>query len=105
MGGAPPAAGFLMTQKISEFTDQPVDTFSESWRHECECRWLLALPTREQRNRFLYGYTDSAGKKQRGVADIRGAEAAAKLKRDAERLFYIRKNRAAAPEQPDLLSA
>lgn len=97
-----------MTTAISEFTGQPVDTFSEEWRHECECRALLAMPSREARNRFLNGYTDHAGKKRPGVLTFRGQAGVDRLRNDAEKLFYLRRDRAAAaakPAQPDLLSA
>jgi len=36
-----------------------VDTSSEAWRHECECRWLLInKPTRLDKHRYLYGVDD-----------------------------------------------
>lgn len=89
-----------MPVAISELTGQPVDTYSEAWRAECEARALLAMPSRDHRNRFLYGYTDGAGKKHRGVADIRGKAAADELRALAEQLFYARKQRAESPPPP-----
>lgn len=38
-----------------------VDTYSEDWRHECECQWLLAnKPTRADKHVHLYGVNDRA---------------------------------------------
>jgi len=38
-----------------------VDTCSEEWRHQCECRWLLdEKPTRSMKHLYLYGVTDRA---------------------------------------------
>ena len=76
-----------MTVAISEFTGLEIDTFSEAWRYECECSAILKIPTRNARLTFL-----------NLVAKHRGQPAADQLKRDAERLFYTRKNRAAAAQ-------
>lgn len=36
-----------------------VSNYSEEFRHECECRWLLAnKPTRSQKHMHLYGVPD-----------------------------------------------
>lgn len=93
-----------MPTAISEITGLEVDTFSEAWRHECELRHILAMPSREHRLRFLYGYTDYAGKKRPGVATFRGEAAAKQLQTEAEKLFYLRKSRTAAaePVQPQM---
>lgn len=43
----------------SHLAGREVDTFSEEWRHECECRWLLTeKPTRTQKHMHLYGVAD-----------------------------------------------
>jgi len=48
-----------MPTTISELTCEPVDTNSEAWRHECECRWLLAnKPTKAEKHLHLYGVRD-----------------------------------------------
>jgi hypothetical protein len=39
------------TTAISEFMGQPVDTWSEEWRHECEVHAVLAM-TKERRIRL-----------------------------------------------------
>lgn len=36
-----------------------VSNYSEEWRHECECRWLLtAKPTKAAKHLHLYGVVD-----------------------------------------------
>jgi hypothetical protein len=36
-----------------------VSNYSEEYRHECECRWLLeAKPTRREKHLHLYGVPD-----------------------------------------------
>ena len=48
-----------MTQVYSQLAGRDVDTWSEEWRHECECRWLLTeKPTRTQKHLHLYGVAD-----------------------------------------------
>lgn len=64
---------------ISEFTGTEITTDSPAWRHECECRWVLGLPTREDRNGYI-----AAAKK------IRGAEAAYRLRVDVIALAALR---------------
>ena len=45
-----------MSEVYSELLDRMVDSFSEEWRHECECRWLLDhKPNPIQMNLYLYG--------------------------------------------------
>lgn len=48
-----------MPTAYSHLAGREVDTSSEAWRHECECRWLLtAKPTRSQKHLHLYGVTN-----------------------------------------------
>ena len=42
-----------------------VSSYSEAWRHECEARWILALPSLEQRRDWL-----ASLEKRRGVAAV-----------------------------------
>lgn len=38
-----------------------VSNYSEEWRHETECRWLInTFPTRQEKHLYLYGVTDRA---------------------------------------------
>lgn len=77
-----------MGTAISEFTGEPVDTYSEAWRHECEVRHVVdRIPTRELRNAFLAR-----------VSAIRGQAAADQLRADAMRLWEIRQARKKAAE-------
>ncbi|WP_191058449.1 DUF7696 family protein [Geminicoccus harenae] len=86
----------------SELSDEPVDIYSEAWRHECECRYVLdGLHSKESRNRWLYGSPDGAqpadGNFPRGcVAKIRGVEAADRIKAGVLDIIQSRKTRAAA---------
>ena len=46
---------------FSKLLGRDVSNYSEEWRHECECRWLLAnKPTRVDKHFFLYGVYDRA---------------------------------------------
>ena len=97
-----------MPTAISEFTGEPVSTDSEDWRHECEVRWLLSLPDRFARNDYLNGYVAENGRRMPGIVGHRGQAAADRLRKDAEKLFYLRRERAKAaaapaPDQPSLL--
>lgn len=57
-----------------------VSNYSEDWRHECEARAVLAMPTLRQRRAYLYGETESVrinGKwvtklSTRGIQQVRG---------------------------------
>jgi hypothetical protein len=66
-----------MAEVYSELLSRPCDSYSEEWRHECECRWLLKeKPDPIQLNLYLYGVenrdqvvTKDAAGKDRLVAD------------------------------------
>lgn len=98
-----------MATAISEFTGEPVDTASEEWRHECECRYMLDhFTTRDQRNLHIEGVPKPAPGQRfvKGLRTYRGDEAAQRLVDDTKRLFAIRKERsraqpAAQPAQGD----
>jgi len=50
-----------MPTAFDPITGQDVDTWSEEWRHCCECRWLLVnKPTRSLKHLWLYGVDDRA---------------------------------------------
>ena len=64
----------------SEFTGEPVDPYSEAWRHECECRFILdKMSTRPQRAAYL-----------EGIEQKRGKPSADKIKTDILFLHYMR---------------
>lgn len=59
---------------------EEVDSASEEWRFECECRYILNLPTLIQRREWLYGRIETnkfSGKTQAtgGLLQRRGADA------------------------------
>lgn len=48
-----------MNPVYSHLAGAEVDSSSEAWRHECECRWLLEnKPTRSAKHLYLYGVAD-----------------------------------------------
>lgn len=78
------------TTAISEFTVQPVNTWSTEWQHECEARAILKM-SKDQRDAFFNGQRDENGKVvERGLIALRGAQAAEELKERANRLLEIR---------------
>lgn len=56
-----------------------VDSASEEWRHECEARAVLKMPTLAKRRAFLYGTLNKWGKPEGGVLGRRGEAAVRKL--------------------------
>lgn len=66
-------------------------TYTPQWRHECEVRYVLAMPTKAARQRYLFGDApkDAQGRPMRtrpdgsrysmGIAWHRGEEAAQRL--------------------------
>ena len=47
----------------SELTGEPVDPYSEAWRHECECRHILdKMGSRAERAAYIAGVEDRRGK-------------------------------------------
>jgi hypothetical protein len=65
------------TVTLLDGTAVPSD--SEAWRHECEARHILALPTLERRRALLAG-----------IEDKRGAAAAQALRSTIEQLWKAR---------------
>lgn len=50
-----------MPTAYSHLAGRDVDTSSEEWRHECECRWMLtAKPTKSEKHIYIYGVPDRA---------------------------------------------
>lgn len=100
-----------MPTAYSHLLGRDVDTYSEEWRHECECRWLLtAKPTKSQKHTYLYGVPDrqqlfewdhKAGKYVLAadhaklwvirfpLMKARGLEAADRILEDAKRLYTL----------------
>ena len=61
-----------MTQFFSELLDRMCDSYSDEWRHECECRWLMTEKSDPiQLHLFLYGVENRS---QVVVKDATGRE-------------------------------
>lgn len=53
---------------------------SEAWRHECEARFVLSLPTLALRRNYLHGKRDDrSGEMKGGILQRRGEEAVKRL--------------------------
>lgn len=70
------------------------DRDSEAWRHECEVRYVINLPTAADRRRYLDG-----------VEEQRGKEAADRLRADVMEMWnetrkHIRRNDKHHPRDP-----
>lgn len=63
-----------------------VSNYSEDWRHECEARTILNMPTKGKRQDFLYGELDKYGKERGGV---RGKRGDAEVKRLEETILAL----------------
>jgi len=74
------------TTAISELTGEPVSTWSEEWRHECELRAVLAM-SKSEREVFFNGDKEAGN---RGVIAIRGPQVAERLRQDLQHLEEIR---------------
>jgi len=98
-----------MPTAYSHLSGNDVDTSSEAWRHECECRWLLtAKPTRTEKHMYLYGIEDRsklfaynernelvlrsnfrALQVGRPMMNVRSLEAADRILADAKRIYDL----------------
>lgn len=65
-------------------------TYSEQWRHECEVRYVMRLPTRERRAAYL-----------EHVRKHRGSDAAARLMVDVQQAWRAARGDAAPSPQSD----
>lgn len=82
-----------------------VSSYSEEWRHECEARFILGLPSLAARRRLLYGVRTSikrAGKwvdvqEYHGIQQKRGADEVRRLEATMTALWRARKAHQAAP--------
>jgi len=83
------------TTALSEFTCQPVNTWSEDWRVECEARAILKM-SKQERDAFFNGRKDENGKViDRGLIAIRGQAAAEAIMETMRRLQEVREARKA----------
>ncbi len=78
------------TTALSELTRQPVSTWSDEWRIECEARAVLKM-AKADRDAFFNGRKDENGKTiDRGVIGIRGVQGAETIKAAMDRLEAAR---------------
>lgn len=93
---------------FSVLAGREVANNSEEWRHECECRWVLGLPTKAARLRYLYGASEVDAKGQvkfwKGIAQVRGGgneargmAVADKIKADCMRLHELQQKNPSRP--------
>lgn len=84
-----------------------VSSYSEEWRHEAECLWLLETkPTRSQKHLWLYGVHDrrqiinpNTGElaedwkktAEKSITHLRGLAAADQLLADARKIYELKK--------------
>lgn len=69
-----------------------VSNYSEEWRHECEARAILNMPTKRQRQDFLWGKWDPERNRDiGGVQQVRGEAAVTRLEETILSLWEKRK--------------
>lgn len=68
---------------------------SEEYRHECEARAILAMPSKAMRRAHLYGELDRWGKLRGGILGRRGQEAVTRLEDTMMILWEARRSSAA----------
>jgi hypothetical protein len=54
-----------VTRDVTLIDGTTVDSWSEAWRHECEARAILAMPTRDARRKHLDHVERLRGTKER----------------------------------------
>lgn len=72
-----------------------VDSSSEPWRHECECRHILNLPTLQQRREWLYGRPEMKFGRHTyvgGLLQRRGEDAVKRIEATMMVLWKARQN-------------
>lgn len=68
-----------------------VQNDSEEWRHECEARTIIAMPTVGQRRAYLRGTLDDKGVHRNGVLQKRGEAAVQRLEATIKAIWYANK--------------
>lgn len=66
-------------------------SYSEAWRLECEARAVLAMPTKRQRQEYIFGKLNTLGEFRGGIEQVRGKASADQLADMVRRLFYARR--------------
>ena len=73
-----------------------VSHYSEDFRHECEARAVLNMPTKGKRQDYLYGELDKFGKERGGVRGRRGEDELKRLEATILALWEQRKSNQSA---------
>jgi len=64
---------------------------SEEWRHECEARHVLNMPTLSQRQGYLYGYRNEVTRRHEpGIEAKRGKAELRRLESTIKKLWKLR---------------
>lgn len=80
-----------MGNMVKLIDGREVDSASEEWRHECEARAVLAIPTKRQRQEYLWGKLDQWGKERGGVKGQRGETEVKRLEETILKIWQMRK--------------
>lgn len=80
-----------MGNMVKLIDGREVDSASEEWRHECEARAVLAIPTKRQRQEYLWGTLDQWGKERGGVKGKRGETEVKRLEETILKIWQMRK--------------
>lgn len=67
-----------------------VTSDSEEWRHECEARAIMRLPSLSARRICLYGELDERGNRSGGILQKRGQAAVTRLEKTIKALWNAR---------------
>lgn len=68
-----------------------VCTWCEDWRHECEARQILSMPTLARRRAHLYGTKNEYRKPAGGILQIRGEDELRRLEQTITALWQQRR--------------
>lgn len=85
-------------RRVALLDGRHVCSWCEDYRHECEARAILALPTLRQRRAYLEGKPDSWGNMKGGILQRRGADEVKRLKATMMQLWMA--ERAGAVQFP-----
>lgn len=76
--------------KVTLYDGREVLSDSEEWRHECEARAIIALPTKAARSARLRGKVDERGVMGGGILQKRGLAAVERLEHTIKQIWYTR---------------
>jgi hypothetical protein len=79
-----------MVRMVKLIDGTEVSSDSEEWRHETEARAVLAMPTKRQRQEYLWGTFDKWGKERGGIRGHRGEEEVKRLQETIIKIWGMR---------------